>query len=242
MQDMVDVLKTLPHAVTPAPAGAEIVAADVARGHRALVRRRRRRIAGSSVVAAVAAVMVGATQLTQVGGSRPPAADGSSATTQQAARVQLVDFTGTQPAGFKVSTVPAGWRVISSNETAFVVAPPGADTSTSVTDPAGGQLFSFEGRIAVMLQGMSRLPSDSPATKVSINGRDGLLGHARTPAAKAGQSSRDAAMGALWLIFPDAAGNKVLVQVPTSLGLTNDQIVRFAQGITVTSQAHSSGG
>lgn len=49
-------------------------------------------------------------------------------------------------------------------------------------------------------------------------------------------------MGAMWLIFPDATGNKFLVQVPASLGLTNDQIVHFAQGITVTSDAHSFGG
>jgi hypothetical protein len=251
MQDMIDVLRTLPHAVTPGPAGAEVVAADVARGHRALIRQRRRRIAHSGIVAAAAAVLVGATQLAQVGGPRQPAADGSNATTQQASRVQLVDFTGTQPVGFKVSTVPAGWQVISSDKTTFVVAPPGSDASAAgpqrgaAGGPGVGFVGSFVGRIAVMLQGASRLPSDSPVTKVSINGKDGLLGHARdghAPDAN-GRPSKGAAMGAvLWLIFPDAAGNKVLVQVPTSLGLTNDQIVRFAQGITVTSDAHSLGG
>jgi hypothetical protein len=240
MQDMVDVLKTLPHSVTPAPATAEVVAADLARGHRALIRRRRRRIAGSSlVVAAVAVVTVGATQLTQVGGLRPPAAAGSNATTQQAPRIQLVNFTGTQPVGFKVSTVPAGWQVISSTRTAFVVAPPGSNAASGDTEGSG---VSYEGRIAVMLQGMSRLPSDLPVTKVSINGKVGLLGHARDEQEPGTRPRSSNHAGVLWLIFPDAAGNKVLVQVPTSLGLTNDQIVRFAQGITVTSDAHSTGG
>ena len=41
----------------------------------------------------------------------------------------------------------------------------------------------------------------------------------------------------MWLIFPSGQGSKVLVQVPVSLGLTSNQIVRFAQGITVTSVA-----
>ncbi|MEV6816700.1 hypothetical protein [Micromonospora sp. NPDC051296] len=233
MNDVVDVLRALPSVVTPAPAGAEVVAADVARGHRALIRRRRNQIAGSSlVVAAVAAVTVSIAQLGPAD-SRP--AGGSGATTQQALRVQLVAFTGTQPAGFTVSTVPAGWQVVSSNRTAFVVAPPGADSSPagSVTlDPQGpgddGSVVSYDGRIAVMLQGASRLPSDTPVTTVSVNGRDGLLGTAEG--------------GSLWLIFPDAAGNKVLVQVPTSVGLTIDQIVSFAQGVTVTSDAHSTSG
>ncbi|MBE1486457.1 hypothetical protein [Plantactinospora soyae] len=235
MQEIVDVLRELPHVDSPAAASAETVAADVARGHRALIRRRRNRIAGSSlVVAAVAAMVVGVTQFGPAG-SRPTAAGESGTTTQQAPRIQLVAFTGTQPAGFRVDTVPADWQVISSNRNEFVVVPPGADSSSALPMVVGsqgaeaeGSSVSYDGRIAVTLQGMSRLPSETPVTKVSVNGRDGLLGHAKG--------------GVIWLIFSDAAGKKVLVQVPTSVGLTTDQVVSFAQGITVTSDAHSVGG
>lgn len=229
MPDVLDVLRTLPDAVTPGPAGADVAAADVARGHRALIRQRRRRIACSSAaVAVVAAAAVGASQLTQLGGSAPPAAAGSSATAQ-ASRVRLVAYTGTQPAGFKVSTVPAGWQVASSSKSAFVVAPPGTVTTP---DPPGHQIF-LPGRIAVMLQGSSQLPGNVTVTKVTINGKEGLEG---------APLRGTAPWRVVWLIFPDAAGHKILVQVPTSLGLTNDQIVRFAQGITVTSDAVAAAG
>ncbi|MFI0451172.1 hypothetical protein [Actinomadura sp. 6N118] len=233
MPDLIDVLRTLPHDVTPGPAGADVVAADVARGHRALSRRRRRRIACSSAVLAVAAsVAVGTGQLTRPGDSSAPAARGSSAA-PQASRVQLVAYTGAQPVGFKVRTVPEGWHVVSSDRSAFVVAPPGTDTSPSKQNPDGGKAVSLEGRIAVMLQGMSRLPSHSPVTKVDVNGEQGRLGFADGGNAKTRSK---------WLIFPDGAGHKVLVQVPASLGLTDDQIVRFARGITVTSDAQTTGG
>jgi hypothetical protein len=79
-----------------------------------------------------------------------------------------------------------------------------------------------------MLQAGSRLPDNSPVTKVTINGRPGVLGF---PYGGEGPA-RDR-----WLIFSDAKGHKILIQIPESLQLTTDQIVRFAQGITVTSQA-----
>jgi hypothetical protein len=231
MHDLDEVLQALPRTVTPPRPSAETVAADLARGHRAVARRRRNRIAGSCLaVAAVAAVAVSVAELRPAGS---PAGTGSDATTQQASGIQLVAFTGTQPEGFRVSTVPAGWQVISSDRYAFVVAPPGAQPSAAAplaadprTSATARHGVSYDGRIAVMLQGMSELPSDKPAKAVSVNGRKGLLGFTEDG-------------DALWLIFPDAAGNKILVQVPASLGLTNEQIVSFAKGITVTKGAQS---
>ncbi|MGD0702519.1 MAG: hypothetical protein ABSA02_21885 [Trebonia sp.] len=55
MSDIIDMLQALPHAITPGPAGPDLAAADVARGHRALGQRRRRRLAGVAGTAAVAA-------------------------------------------------------------------------------------------------------------------------------------------------------------------------------------------
>jgi hypothetical protein len=270
MQEILDALRTLPHAVTPGPADPDVAAAaDVARGHRALSRRRHRRIVFSSAaLAAVAVVGVAVGNPARVDSTTHPAAADSGATKGSGAarpvtKVQLVAYTGAQPAGFRVSTVPAGWQVTSSDRYSFVVAPPGASATASQTAPAGsgqagqrqlhgtspqahpggGQAVSFVGRIAVMLQGQSTMPSQSRLTKVSINGKEGLLGFAEGgtgssrdrwlifPEGGTG-SSRDR-----WLIFPSGQGSKVLVQVPVSLGLTSNQIVHFAQGITVTSAA-----
>lgn len=258
MQDMLDALRTLPHAVTPGPAGPDVAAADVARGHRALSRRRHRRIAFSgAALAVVAAVGVAVGLPARVDSTAHRAAAGSPATTQ-VTKVRLEAYTGAQPVGFRVSTVPAGWQVISSDRSSFVVAPPGTSATgsqpdpigggqagqqaadqrqqhgtASQPDPTGGQAVSFVGRIAVMLQGQSTMPSHSPVTEVNINGKEGLLGFAEGGTG----SSRY-----LWLIFPDAKGHKVLVQIPASVGLTNNQIVRFAQGITVTSAAVAASG
>jgi hypothetical protein len=84
-----------------------------------------------------------------------------------------------------------------------------------------------------MLQGMSELPSGSQPTQVTINGKQGQLGFAEGGTGKSRYE---------WLIFPDSAGHKVLVQVPASLGLTQAQIVSFAQGITVTKAAKAAAG
>src|SRR5450756_242193 len=141
MPDVQEMLRTLPHAVTPRwPTGADVVAADVARGHHALSRQRRRRFAGLG--AAVVAVTV-TSQPAQLGRSAPSAA-GSPTATAQTPKVQLAAYTGPQPAGFRVSTVPAGWRVTSSNDYSFVVAPPGAPAvsaavPTSAAVPADGK-------------------------------------------------------------------------------------------------------
>jgi hypothetical protein len=221
MRDVQDMLATLSHAVTPGPAGADVVAADVTRGHQAMKRNRRRRFAGlGAATAAVAAVAVAVIPPAHLGRSAPEvSAGGSSSVTAQTTKVRLVAYTGAQPAGFTVSTVPAGWQVIASDDYSFVVAPPGAPVS---------QPDSFVGRIVVMLQGMSEFSGDSHVTQVTVNGKEGQLGLT---------ADGNTATGAKWLIFPDAAGHKVLVQVPTSLGLTDAQIVSFAQGITVTRMA-----
>jgi hypothetical protein len=78
-------LHALPNAVTPGPAGPDLAAADVARGHRAL-RQRRRRLAGVAGTVAVGAVAVAlaATSALQ------PAAPAGSASRAPAANSKLV--------------------------------------------------------------------------------------------------------------------------------------------------------
>jgi hypothetical protein len=85
MPDIADMLQALPNAVTPGPAGPDLAAADVARGHRAL-RQRRRRLAGVAGTVAVGAVAVAlaATSALQ------PAAPAGSASRAPAANSKLV--------------------------------------------------------------------------------------------------------------------------------------------------------
>lgn len=222
MPDVMDMLRTLPDAVTPEPAGPDIAAADVARGHRALTRRRRRRLAGAAgAVAVVAGVAVAIGQPSQlIGKSTHPAAGGT--TGPRALAIRLTAYTGTQPVGFEVATVPAHWQVVSSNAFAFVVAPPGASTANP---------DSFVGRILVALQGMSQLQKNAVVKTVTINGRQGQLGLSD---GEVGNTRYE------WLIYPDGKGHKILIQLPTSFGFTTAQLVQFADGITVTKAAKAS--
>ncbi len=223
MQEIVEMLQTLPRSVTPAPAGPDEADADLARGHRALSRRRRQRLAGlAGGMAVVAGLAVAVTLPGQPGHGPAPATTSSAAAAHPA--IRLVAYSGAQPAGFTVGTVPAGWHVVSSDAYSFVVAPPGASTAPS----ADGQGVSFIGRIAVMLQGDSTLSPDDKVTAVAVNGQPGKLSFS---------DDKNPELRFYELFYPDAQGNQVLVQVPASLGLSSTQIVRFAEGITVTSAA-----
>ena len=148
--------------------------------------------------------------------------------------------------------MPAGWQVVSSDAYSFVVAPPdapaggasvapaaaasvaarGAEPATQkkVPDSAPG---SYVGRIVVMLQGLSQLPKNEAVTTVTVNGKQGQLGLAEGGTAKTRYE---------WLIYPDANGHKILIQLPTSVGLTTAQVVKFADGITVTIAAKTAAG
>lgn len=73
MPDIVDMLQELPHAITPKPAGPDLVAADVARGHRALAQRRRYRLAGVAGTVTVGAAASMAVVLAVTGAPHPAA-------------------------------------------------------------------------------------------------------------------------------------------------------------------------
>jgi hypothetical protein len=120
--------------------------------------------------------------------------------------------------------------VVSSDTASFVVEPGGRDPLPG----DAGDPQSLVGRISVSLQGQSHFPAESPVREVSVQGRTGRLGH---PLDAPGKLS-----GTRWLFFPDAGGKKVQVQVTASVGLSDDQVVAFAEGITVTGDAIEIGG
>jgi hypothetical protein len=105
-------LQALPHAVTPGPAGPDLAAADVARGHRALRQRRHRRLAGVAGTAAVAAVAVVLVATAAPQSSAPaagPAAKApvvSSPLMTLAARISAGD--GAQPGNASLEIVKEG--------------------------------------------------------------------------------------------------------------------------------------
>jgi hypothetical protein len=108
MPDIVDMLQALPPAVTPGPAGPDLAAADVARGHRALGQRRRRRLAGMAGTAAVGgvAVVLAVTSVSQPAAPARPAAQAPavhSPLVTLAARISASD--GSQPGNASLEIV-----------------------------------------------------------------------------------------------------------------------------------------
>ena len=107
MQDIVDVLQALPHAIASGPAGPDLAAADVARGHRALRLRRRRRLAGVAGTAAVgtAAAVLLATSAPRsaapaavgVTSRAHPANTGAPASPAQSPLLKLVAYLAAEP-------------------------------------------------------------------------------------------------------------------------------------------------
>jgi hypothetical protein len=106
MPDIIDLLQALPPAVTPGPAGPDLAAADVERGHRALRQRRRRRLAG-----AAGTVAVGAAAVVFVAVSAPrsaaPSAVGPAKSTHPASTRASASPTGSTSAPPRLMTLAA---------------------------------------------------------------------------------------------------------------------------------------
>jgi len=206
---------------TPSP---EVVEADVRRARSALLHRRRRRAVWTSVASTAAVVaVIGATVV--IGGDRtgdtPTARPNATQSQGQAPGgdgVDLVTYHGEQPPGFIVDLVPEGWYIQQPDHGAYSLSI-ARNGDTSSPD-------AFVGKLVVTL-----LSSDASVPKngepVDINGREGVI------------SPSDG--GATTLIFPYADGRYVEIQAWSlaDLGWSNDQLVRFAEGITVTASAQA---
>ena len=126
--------------------------------------------------------------------------------------VRLVAYTGEQPNGFVVDQVPDGWYIQDPEHPRYslTVAPIG---DTSHPD-------AFVGKLVVFLLGDAPLPDGDPVT---VNGRPGVVTH------------QDAA-DTLTYEYPD--GRYVQVQAwRSALHWSNEQLVEFAEGVEVTSDA-----
>jgi hypothetical protein len=192
-------LQTLPHAVTPEPAGPDLAAADVERGHHALRQRRRRRLAGVAGTAAVgaAAVVLAATSAPW---SAAPTATGTPDGTAQASGAHPASTgastgsTGAQPPLMKLAADvaaeprPAGNATLVERETGT----PG-HASINVWD-----LYTDDGRYF-----FSRTEAGLPAqVKENNNQGDGQFGREVAAATYAATGDLDTA--ALKMAWPYA--------------------------------------
>jgi hypothetical protein len=125
--------------------------------------------------------------------------------------VDLVAYTGTQLPGFTVAKVPEGFVLQGANEYSLDIAKP--DDHSSIDD--------YRGKLVVMLQ--SRDATGTPTGKhVEVNGRPGTIS-TYDPTAKQ-------------LYYSDGT-HDIVVQAPPELGLSDAELVEFAAGVTVTTEA-----
>ncbi|BEL08932.1 hypothetical protein Q0Z83_071230 [Actinoplanes sichuanensis] len=195
----------------------EQVAADLARGQKALRRRRTTQVVGSCAfaVAALAAVIVGTTGTGAAPTSPEAAVDRPTAGAPQTAVTKLVAYQGEQPKGFTLDKVPDGWELQGADDYGIVIAPKGFKDK----DPN-----SFVGKIVAQLQEFA--PTEELKGKeVTVNGSTGLL-----------TKMIDQTDGSA-LFVKLGEGRWMVIQVWDGLGWGEKEVLEFASGIHVDENA-----
>jgi hypothetical protein len=194
---------------------AHVVDDDLARGRRALARRRLRR--GGTGGLLVAAAAIGSLAVVQAQGvSQSPTHTATRSTAT--APIALVAYTGTQPEGYTVDSVPTGWEIQGVNN--FVL------TIAAVGDP-DRQVNSFAGKLVVML--LSKDGSiPTTGSQVAVGSRSGVISHFDPSTAQ--------------LFFTDVAGHVLDIQVPAALHWTDAQIGQFGAAVHVNATAQAGRG
>ncbi len=219
MTDLRDVLDSAAgDAASPTP---DVVADDVRRGRRALLRQRYART-GAGLLLTGAAAAAGLVLVPQLGDEPAqtdvavavPGAGGAGASAQPAA-VALVPFDqGPTPKPISPGLVPEGWSV-SGNAYALVIAPAGSTTSPD----------DFEGKLVVMLSpDQTAAPG---ATSIDVAGTPGTV---------------SVEHGAQILVYTPDGHRQVVVQAPAALGWDGATLARFAASVTVSRDAQAGRG
>jgi hypothetical protein len=217
MTDLRDVLDSAAgHTAGPTP---DVVAADVRRGRRALVRQRSARV-GAGLLLTGAAVATGVLVVPQLGtepATTQVAVPGTGGTggSAQPAGVDLVPFdAGAHPKPISPGLVPDGWSV-TGNEYALVIAPAGSTTSPD----------DFRGKLVVMLSpDQTAAPG---ATSIDVAGTPGTV---------------SAESGTRILVFTPDGHRQVVVQAPAALGWDDATLARFAASVTISADAKAGRG
>jgi hypothetical protein len=195
--------------------------ADVARGRRALLRRRAgQTVAGSAFgVAALVAAFSVATAGTDAGPHGPAAGSGRSVV----ATAQLVAYKGTQPKGFTIDKVPAGYFIQADDNFSLLLAPDSAKNPGPDVDPSTSPVFdpsSYADKITIMLESKDQHGPSRDGTKVQVGEHEGTLLKSlrgETPDGPAPTAPGGDTGWELWVKQP--SGVYLLVQFWQGLGL-----------------------
>jgi len=206
-------------------------AADLMRGRNRLQRRRKVTLAGAATVALGVAIIpmalngAGSSNPNQAGSQLPsrsaqaqsaPARAGSTQP-KSLPELQLVAYTGKQIPGYRVASVPQGWRIQGGDAFVLTIASKGFKDK---------DYMSFAGKIAVMLQSKDAAePTQGDVQKV--DGRPGRL-----------DTQGDTQM----LTYQIADKRWMVIQAPTSLGWDGAKLAEFASGVKVLGNAAASVG
>lgn len=211
MTDLTDRLSRL--AAPGAEPADATVRRDLARGRGAARRRAFRR--GTAGISLAAVAVVGATIAVNADRTPAPApitAEPSNPSNPSDA-TRLVAYTGQQEPGFVVTKVPAGF--VLEGATAYNLNVARAD------DHSGLDVFSD--KLVVMLESQS-VTTPPEGRPVRVGAYDGRL--------------RTIEGGTQVLTYEDGE-HRVVVQAWASLGLSDEQVVEFAEGVSVTAQAQA---
>jgi hypothetical protein len=231
---MPDLMTRLAALRNGAPGGVDddAVASDLRRGHAALITRRRRR-AGAASAATLGIVAVGSLSYALGGShdSRVPQAAGphmaaasplpskhaSAAAKQPTAAtgpaIELAAYRGRQLPGYTVREVPKGYVLQGVSASVLDISEQGDHSP----------LDTFVGKMVVMLNDH---PGPADGEAVSVSGHPGHI---------------DDQEGVLALTWSDGAHN-VEVQAWSNVHISRDQLVKFAEGITVLPNAQEGHG
>jgi hypothetical protein len=202
---------------TSASASAEVIAADLARGHRAVRRRRTVQVAAGSVftVAALAAAVA-------FTGTTPPDVAATPPVAASAAALRLVDYRGEQPRFFTIDKVPEGFFVQKDYYGGLTIAPDSARDPGPNVDPSTSPIYDpndFTGKIAIYLeQAAFRGPLDGD--KVTVAGKEAIV-HP---------------IGATTQLII-AVSPQVYATVQADVPLTRDQLLELGAGLHVHQDA-----
>jgi hypothetical protein len=128
------------------------------------------------------------------------------------ASIKLVSYDGKQLNGFTVDKVPTGWFLSTSTQNALLIDPDGSKDN----DPD-----AFRGKLAVLLASTDETSFPKDGDHVTVSGQPGVVWDD----------------GGVQLGYTDSAGHRVTIQVPNKLHWSDSQIVSFAEGVHVTSDA-----
>lgn len=229
MQDISDRLAHLHDSAGPGAAPSDdVIAADLHRGRQALHRRHVRRAGVGAVGVAAAAAVVAVALTSGSGPSTGPRAESGSTTSVVPARsghtsspaqhdaIELVAYRGTQRPGFTVKYVPDGYVLQGVSGSTLDIADAGDHSSLDI----------FSGKLTVGVEAASEVGGlkSQHGSSVTVNGQPGVI-------------STDKVTTTLVFEQGHGSGNLVTVQSWHNIQLTQDQVVSFAEGVTVTADA-----